>query len=305
MKTSSIFWGVLLISIGILFMLGQFGMINNQFDFAINIWPLVLVFWGISFLNISPMIRKIIAGLAAIILSFFIISIFHHNWISHFSKEFDFTSDCEEFSDSLGSKHINVVLDSTYLKATLDLDAGAGMFTINDSTSNVIDIFSALDPIFKMDTINHEYTLHLAFNKPNIKWKNHRSNKSVDIKLNPALLWDINLNTGASAFECNLSNFKINNAIFKAGAASLEITLGVMQDSARYKIDAGASSVEISIPDSAGCEIIASTGLSSKEFSGFTEITSGRYQTSNFNGKNKKIFIDITGGVSSFEVTRY
>lgn len=308
MKTSGIFWGILFISIGILFLLGQFSMLNFSLHFAFNLWPLILVFWGISFLNVGPVIRKILAGVSAVILALFFTAFFHEDWFPHFGDNINFIVDDENNCDTVYSKSLTYPIDSNRTVAKFRLDAGAGMFSINDTTSELIDVYSPYEPQnynFKVDTANGNYEVYLSLKKTSIGLKHHKSSREVSIKLNPRIIWDIDLNIGASSFDCNLSNYYVKNAVIKAGAASLEIKLGTRYDSAHYRIDAGASAVEISIPNSAGCEIHSSTGLSSKDFQDFLDIGSGKYQSKNYYQSKKKIFIEISGGVSSFDVNTY
>ena len=69
-------------------------------------------------------------------------------------------------------------------------------------------------------------------------------------------------------------------------------------------IEAGASDITVEIPKAMGCRIDASTGLSSNDFEGFTKVNNS-YFSPDFEKATKKIFINISGGVSDFEVVRY
>jgi hypothetical protein len=89
------------------------------------------------------------------------------------------------------------------------------------------------------------------------------------------------------------------------GAASLELKLGDKYPETMVDVDAGASSVEILVPDSSGCEIKADVSISSKDFKGFRKIHSNLYRTENFETAKNKIYISLDAGVSSIEVRRY
>ena len=104
--------------------------------------------------------------------------------------------------------------------------------------------------------------------------------------------------------DFDLTPFNISKLNIEMGAASLHLKLGVPQNETKIIIDAGASSMNISIPRSVGSEIDADISLSSKKFSGFNKIESGLYRTPNFDVAVKKIFFDISSGVSSIKISR-
>ena len=89
------------------------------------------------------------------------------------------------------------------------------------------------------------------------------------------------------------------------GAASLKLKLGDKNDVTNLKLRSGVSSIEILVPDSAGCEIKTEVSLSTKDFYGFDKISSDTYRTGNFDNSKKKIYLNIHAGISSIKVKRY
>ncbi|MBI5326611.1 MAG: hypothetical protein HZB41_15275, partial [Ignavibacteriae bacterium] len=124
------------------------------------------------------------------------------------------------------------------------------------------------------------------------------------ISLNHSIIWGLNLDIGASNFECNLKDYKLKSLNIDGGASNIEIKLGDLYDTTEVSIDVGASNIEISIPSTSACQIVTSTGLSQKDFSGFKK-NDDNYTTENINKSKKIIYLNLSGGVSSFEVTRY
>ena len=88
------------------------------------------------------------------------------------------------------------------------------------------------------------------------------------------------------------------------GAASLKIYLGDLSDTTNVEIDAGASSIEISIPENIGCELKADVTLSSMHLDRFNKTNKKLYRTDNFDSSPKKIFLKIDSGVSSIKIRR-
>jgi hypothetical protein len=142
----------------------------------------------------------------------------------------------------------------------------------------------------------HKTTFHLGKNK----FKNR-----VEIALNENPTWDINIDGGAAAMNLDLTKFKIENISVGMGAASLDVKLGSLSEETRLNVEAGASDIDILVPEEVGCQVRLDAVLSSKDLHGFIKIKSGLYRTAEFEEASKKIFIEIDCGVSSINIRRY
>jgi hypothetical protein len=79
----------------------------------------------------------------------------------------------------------------------------------------------------------------------------------------------------------------------------------LFSDTLYVDVKAGASSINIQIPEGVGSEIYSDLALSSKHLKDFKEVRDDRYQTNDFETAKKKIIFRISGGVSSFKIERY
>ena len=59
MKYRHVFWAFVLIAIGILFILNNFGIFDFGWRALWSLWPLILIFWGISILPIKDWMKII------------------------------------------------------------------------------------------------------------------------------------------------------------------------------------------------------------------------------------------------------
>ena len=76
MKTKQLFWGVLLIALGILIFLNNIDQLNWNWDEIIKLWPLFFILWGISFMIKNIPIKKIFISLTSIALALSIFATF-------------------------------------------------------------------------------------------------------------------------------------------------------------------------------------------------------------------------------------
>ena len=193
-----------------------------------------------------------------------------------------------------------------FRSSTLNIDLGAGKFEISDTSSNLVDVEAAgLIEGYELksdDGVNINLSMigpkHLKIDG------NNKIKRKAYIKLNQNVTWNLNFQIGAASIDSDLRNFKIRNINLDGGASKIDFDLGNLCDTMEVNINTGASSVEINIPRSSGCEIYTNTGLSGEKFSDFIKYENNIYRTDNYDNSTKKIFIKINGGISSFKVRR-
>lgn len=306
MKTSSIFLGTLFIVLGLLVLINNFSPINLDWENLWQFWPVILVLFGISMLIKNKAGKGLIAGAAAVILAVIIFTSvkFSANFVDN-DFEIIFDDDGEyNFSETVYKEPF----DSSISKAKLFLNGGAGSFNIGSTTDQMIYVKTVgvennFDfTISKYDSVSK---INLNMKKTRFHFGKRKYKNKVDISLNEKLLWDLNFDIGAAAINLDLTKYKIENVDVQMGAASLEVKLGALAEITKFYVDAGASKIDISVPEEVGTQIIMDDVLSSKNIKGFKYLKSGLYRTEGFYEAEKKIFIDICTGVSSINIRRY
>jgi hypothetical protein len=135
-------------------------------------------------------------------------------------------------------------------------------------------------------------------------WGGDKSN-TADLKLNVNPQWEINVETGASKIDFDLSKYKLRSLVLKGGAASFSVKVGQPLVTTNLEVSTGVSEVTIEIPQNSACRIQTDSGLSSTSFEGFTKKDDGHYETAGFDAAKNKIYIHMSGGISDFKVRRY
>lgn len=299
MNSGKMFWGSFLITIGSLFLLVKYELVDSTFDFVWNIWPLIFVIWGIQIIFKQNFIKPIISAIFGVFIAILIFGILHSLFWG-----FNFTNDKSDFFTEQFSKE----LEPNVKIVNLSLESGVGTFIIKDSTNNLIDanssgIFGNYEYNYSKDSsvvnldINMEgKNFHLFKNKI----KNH-----LVMKLNTLPVWNFRINVGASKNIFDLSHYKVNDLTIETGASNSKIKLGDKSDETNVDIEMGVSKLILEIPKNVGCKIDSELSLVSKHFDGFNKKENGIYQTENFESSKKKIFVNVKGGVSSFKILRY
>ncbi len=310
MRSKGVFWGVLLISLGVLFALRNFGFFYFGWFEIRRLWPVILVVLGISLLPVRSIVRIILAFIIVVIAIIFLsgTSGFRDDdhWFGHgersWSDRSNYDWNDEEETDQILIEEYNSDIEN----AVLELDAAAGKFDMGITDEYLLKFerhgnFGSY--YLNADHAGNAVVLSLSMKGKTTHFSGFKN--KAEILLNPDPVWDINMDAGAADVHFDLSPLKIDRIDIDGGASSVWIKLGDKMDMTDLQIDTGASSITIEVPRESGCRIETNTVLSSRSLEGFDKIEHGLYQTPGFEEKETQIHISVDAAVSSLSVKRY
>jgi len=135
--------------------------------------------------------------------------------------------------------------------------------------------------------------------------KNGNTGDSVNFKLNVNPQWEIEIKTGATDLDFDLSKYKLKSIKIEGGAGSFTVKLGKPLATTEVNISTGISESTIEVPKDAACSIESKSDFSSDQFEGFKQKDKTHYETPGFDSATNKIIIHYNGVMSDFEVHRY
>ncbi|KAF5056655.1 hypothetical protein DSECCO2_365050 [anaerobic digester metagenome] len=313
MSYRKIFWGVILVMIGTLFILKNIGMIYFDWLTIWRLWPLILILWGISLIPVKDYL-KLIFSVLAIAISIFLVNRYDKTGYYSFGwrdsdREYRHSwRDDSNWDDSEQTQELYQEYDSAISRVELKLEAAAGDFRLNDTAPS-----DKLLTFFKQGTVgNYSMTsrddsskmfIELKINESNIRFKNKGNRVKLGLHTQP--VWDFDFDIGAASIDFDLSNYKVGHLDLDGGASSIDLKLGDLNDYTSVSIDAGAASIDVRLPESVGAQLKTETALTSRNFPGFKKIRNGLYRTDNYESAVKKIDLEIDAAVSSLNVIRY
>jgi hypothetical protein len=145
----------------------------------------------------------------------------------------------------------------------------------------------------------------VSFEGGHRNWRIGRLDNYAIVRLHSRPAWNLDLNLGAARIDLDLTQLTVEHLSLNTGATRARIKLGDRAKESEVEVNAGASSITISVPESAGCELRVDAPLSSKHFRGFTKVADGEYRSENYSSAEKKISVSVHAGVSSVKVERY
>lgn len=306
MKHQNVFWGILLIAIGTLFLFDRLDIFEFEWRLLGRLWPLLIILWGVSILPVKSFLKVALAllvgGLGVYMYSQQAEKSYGNTTI------YDYPYDDAELSeDSLVSQTFSYAYSDDIERAVLELEASAGVYKLDGTTGDLIRAEkrgSKMAYNFRVEELDGESRVVISQRDAKVSIGKNKTTR-FDIMLNTSPQWSFDLDVGAAELNFDLSAFEVSEIDLDGGAAAIEIRLGEQMLPTNIKIDAAASAIVLKIPSSAACRIESSTVLSSKSFQDFMKQENGSYETDDFDSANQQIFIDIDAAVSSFEVKRY
>jgi hypothetical protein len=305
MKTEKIIWGLILVSVGLVFLFTNLGIIDFSWRVLWRYWPAMLILFGVNML--FPRNNSAAGNSATVLITAVIIAFFVYMGIRSADIYPAYDIDIVPERSTRTENTFSEELSPGTRKAELNIYGGATSYTLQSATSKLFDAHvRQIHGAYSLTKISRDSMeiLNFSMNERNRSWR-MRGGNNVALRLNAAPLWNINLKLGAGSTDFDLTRFKIANLSFKGGAVSFKVKLGEPDNITNVMVESGVSDIDILVPKSAGCQIKIKSGLSSKSFDGFTNQGEGVYTTSDFTSSSKRIIINISGGLSNVHVKRY
>lgn len=301
MKFRNIFWGIILILVGVLFTLENLNVIDFDWYNLWRLWPVVLVLWGISVLPVKDIIKIV---LVVLVLGASVTFMMNNTVRWHdtsYTLDYDFDDD-----NTSVDQEFTIPFEDTVMNAKLDMEVAASKFILVDESYELVDFEkrgSMLDYKYSVRKLDDAIDIDIYI-EDEVSVRNKIKNR-VEMGLNSYPIWDMHFDVGAADVDMDFSGLKIGKLDIDGGAAAIKVKLGDEYPNTRFILETGASSIKIRVPEGSGCDLNISAVLSGKKISGFEKIDHGHYRTENFDEAENKIYLDVEAAVSSFSIYRY
>ncbi|MDP4092962.1 MAG: DUF5668 domain-containing protein [Bacillota bacterium] len=290
MKSRNIGLGIFILSIGVLWLLMSFGVIDwSIFDSIFTLWPLVFVVIGLSILfRNNSIVRAVlwVLFLAVLIIYGSVADYNYHGSNKTVSVTMQKLTETKygELQLSLGGADISV-------------DSGANQTDLVDATVSERDIRHSIN------YSNGRENATVKFSRHSYSIFGGHARNDCNVHLNSDILWDLNVDTGAVSGNLDLSALEVKNVDMDIGAAKMSMILGNKYNNTNVDIDAGASSINVTVPSDSGVRVNMDGALNSTNLKNLGWSRNGKYYTSpNYDSAANKINIEVDMGVGSFNI---
>lgn len=265
MRRGSLFWGFLLVILGILVLLDNLGILGD-----VNIWnvfwPLLLIFFGLSFL-----------------------------WGSVFERRGREAERVNIPADGIEEARLRL----RHGAGRLTLSAGASPVNLLEaSCAGGIDYQSGREG----NTLN--LNLRMPSNRIWVfPWNWFPGQTDCNLRLNSDTGISLDINTGASDSQLDLGDLRVPEIRLQTGASSTHLTLPRSAGHTRADIESGVASVSVRVPQGVAARIQVKGGLSGINVDTRRFARSGGiYQSADYDSATNKADIYIQTGVGSVDI---
>jgi hypothetical protein len=305
-KSRSLFWPIMLISVGMLLLLSNLGILPwTSWNLLWRFWPLILVAVGIDVLIgqrstagavISAMILLALIGSAA--------------GVVFFAEQIPLLEDLADTGEwqtsqiehpMNGYQEAEIYIDWTSLPGELSAQTRGenlieGEITyLGDLIFDVRDEGSRVEILLDTRTTNSFPTI------------NSNPNREIwQVNLTPDIPLDLSLDSGSGSCDFDLSDLQLQELFIDSGSGSIRLDLPDDQ-SFPFFLDSGSGNVIISIPDEVGVRIELDGGSGSFNASNRFELVSGDrddgvFETGNYDRADDRIELKIDQGSGSITI---
>lgn len=297
MNPAKFFWGIIIILVGLMILAGNLGLIPSGFWSQLwRLWPLALIILGAGFIFSKE--KRSGWFLASLIILVLVLT-GSLIWWSY------------DLTDQTRSK--TIVSENYYSEASIlevDINYGAADLKVTSASDSkaivgTIDSFGEPSITKEIKDGREKIVVNQLKEGPRL-WGVSNSKNELDLKIIDRVPLDLIINTGASKFDLNLENIKINKLDINCGASSGNIKIGSNNKEVNIALKSGASSFNLSVPKDAGLNITNKSGLSSNNFSAIgLKQNDKNYKSENFDTAAQKINLTFETGASSIKIDQY
>lgn len=295
-------WGIVVIFIGLVFLLTNFGYVSPAVWSDIwRFWPVILIIVGLS------IISKTLSAIARIIINIIIVLLVLGSFATILLYNGEFPSVKTTSSSQSEVFNVDENLAQSAKSISYKIVFGAGNLTVDGASSK------ALEGVIKTNFLEPIITSENSFDSQDIKVTSKktasfpifRGQNEWKLSLNNALPVNLDIDSGASDAKVDLTSVAVKDLQIKSGASSYELSFGDKSELTSGEINIGASLLKIRVPKSVGLKFNMSTGASSNNLQSQGLNRSGDiHKTDGYDSATKKIDLKIKAGAASIELDR-
>lgn len=257
----SLFWPILLVGVGIVWLLSNLGMIQPvNIGSILRLWPLVLIVLGLDILfsRRYPWVGAVVGLLAvAGVVAFLItgpklgLNTGPVTKTETFSSLIDGATSAKYVFDTSSSPvHINALdaEDEELILAEIG-HRGTIRFDVSGTSDRTVRL---------TEDFNNEGWFYWDFSFDQLRW---------DIALSPNVPSEVVLNGGSGSIEMDLRDLHLTSLRTDLGSGSSTINLPETEEAYTAEIESGSGSVTIDLPSNTSLELTLDTGSGSTSIS--------------------------------------
>lgn len=283
--------GVFLLTLGLLWILINTGVVTwSIIDALYVLWPLIIVIIGINIIFRRNGLVRVGAWIVflTVLVSY-----------SYFNEDKSPSGNNFVVGDT-----VSIDRPAETQSAELKLALGGAKINLDSNTDKLLEAsLQGMKTRHSSELKNNNSKAYIVFEKNRYTLSDLRfdNNGGNSFHLNRDVAWSLDFDMGAVDGNYDMSGIKVENLDLKLGAANTTLIMGSCNT--KLKITAGASRIDIELPQNAGIKVKLKGGLNDTNTDGpGWQKQDEWYYSPGYDGKEFKLEADVTMGVGKFTV---
>lgn len=296
-NAGNIFWGLLLVLIGTLFLLQNLGVVDINFSNLWTLWPIFIIMAGVSMVAVRGWMGAVVSALVAL-LALTLVTLVALDVVGPGN------------SDSTRVDTVSVARETGAIeKLNLSIEAGAGVIDLSSTAATKVVDASLKSTVTSLDnrsdSTGNTQNVLLSMDDSDGHWWNGRMKNDLAVVLGQSMPTDLKIDAGAAKIEADLSQVDLRKLDIDSGASSINVKLGAVSKNIDVAYDIGASSITLRLPRESGVSVRLDSGLSGTDLPDLKEVSDNYYESDNFATATHKISIHGKMGMANLQVIYY
>jgi len=289
------FWPLVLIGVGLMFLLGNYGLIQPvSFLSVLALWPVLLILLGLDIAFARRWPLETLASEVVIIGLALLLAATMPNALSLATFTFGGTSNCKDPQSSVSAGR------GSLQSYGLVVNGGAARYHLSGGASAAVE--ATADPdglcLTVRDSGAARGDIRLTQGGTRIGGSN-----DINVKLASDLPVSLTVNAGAGEFDLDLHDVKVTDVRMNIGASSTTLVLPHPTGDVSVRVDGGASSLVVEIPSDVEARVTITGGLVSSSTTNPRTTKSGSaIETTGYAAAKDRVTVTVTGGATSVAV---
>lgn len=279
--------------IGLMVILFGVSLLSQQFGWAWfvpadvwKLWPVFIIIAGLSLLTRGRVVNVVFSILLVLaVVAVAAAAIFG----GHRQRE-------------VTSRDFTIAPAATATEAAVQLNIGAAKVRLTGGSTQLVNgtytsNVGTLETAESLTGTTQEVELSMTKATGMWLWGMHRN--ELTAKLTDAMPLTLDINSGATDMDLDLTTVKAKRVTVDTGASALKLRLGATLPTATVNISAGASSIDVYLPRSLGATLNLEAAVSGKTLTDFVEKSTDHYESTNLGTATNTVDITIAAGASS------
>ncbi|MDP9321423.1 MAG: cell wall-active antibiotics response protein [Chloroflexota bacterium] len=299
-RRRGMFWPLLLIGVGLVALLANYGFVQPvSFVSILALWPVLLVLLGIDIAFSRRWPLPTLAAEVVIIGAALLLAATQPSALSLGTFSFGGSNDCSNPAAAVSAPR------GALQNLRLTVNGGAARYELTGGATGAVEATSNGTDLCLRDQTSPRGSAAATAGDIRLSQSGSHFGGNMDVTVRVAndLPLSLQMNAGAGDFVVDLHDVKVTDARMSVGASNTTVVLPHPTGDVPVRLDGGASNITIEIPADVEARVVVTGGLiSTSSTNPRASKSGGIIETPGYSTAKDRVTVNITGGASQINI---